>query len=369
MNFVDKYFKGKTKDIVFLELKEDYYLGNNRYINKETPLPIITEDLIRKIEDKNLGEEIELTAIIEGIIYLMGADKTFPHIKEYKDFIEKADLNIKEYILSNAINKSEEGHLDFAALWLRGLLYMEENSITALFNYGIVLEKIGKIFMDEDKEEYALEFIKESTESFEKILKKDENYSLAYYKLGFHYKFFQKFLKARLTWNKFLALSEDEILLEEVREEISNIRDQAYFEIGLSYFNFRDYEKALEALLKLLPGHKESWNVNFLIGQSYAGQGKDKESIKFLKEALKLNDSNSDIYNELGAIHYSMGNIREAIKIFSQGIEKASIDFKLYFNRAIAYKEEGLYDLALKDIEFSEEIRPDERTIKDEKNY
>ncbi len=363
MNTVEAYFKKKTKDLGFLELKKDLYIGRKKYIDKDIPLPIITDNLVKKIE---LGEEIEdleLNNIIEGIIFTLGADKDFPYIDDYKDILIDYVPNISDYILDHSAKNAKKGLWDIAGLWLRGLLLLEEKNTHALFNYGLVLEEIAKDFIDEGEVETGNEFINSSSNIFETILDIDEEYALSYYKLGFHYKHFEKYLKASLIWNKFIPLSKDDILTQEIREELDKIRDDAYFETGLSYLNYKDYEKALDALLKLLPKHKESWNVNYLIGQSYTGQEEYEIALKYMEEALRLNEGEAEVYNDLGIINYNLGNINEAIRIFTEGIEKCSQDYKLFFNRGLGYVNQGLYELGLKDFEKAEELNPDNFNI------
>ena len=73
MEYIKNYFKEKTKDITFIELKDDSHIQIRDYKVKEgTPLPLLTSVLIKEIKKGTLEEEIKITHIIDGIIYTLG---------------------------------------------------------------------------------------------------------------------------------------------------------------------------------------------------------------------------------------------------------------------------------------------------------
>ena len=204
------------------------------------------------------------------------------------------------------------------------------------------------------------EVLRLSTSKFEEILDIDEDYALAYYKLGYHYRHLSQYIKTDLIWEKFLKLSKDDILKGEIREEIDVIKDEVNFEAGISYISYNDYKKALDSLLKLMPQHSESWNVNYLLGQCYNGLGDIEDAIDYFNLAIKYNDQEADIYNELGVAYYNIGEIEKAIETFTQGIESAQEDYKIIFNRSLMYSALEDYKNALVDAEMALELNSDE---------
>lgn len=365
MSLIDNYFKENNKNITFLELKENTFVEINKFILKaDLPLPIITDNLMKEIYVGNLENEINVSQIIDGIIYLIGVDYDFPYMDKYMEILDAYSHNIKDYIYQKAIKKISEGDIDFGGVFLRALIFLDPENLNARFNYALVLEEIGRKYI-ENNDDKGEEFLTFSTNELETILEIDEKYSLAYYKLGFHYKYFEQYIKAKLTWNKFLIIDEDENRLQEIREEIDLIDDNVKFEAGLTYLNYNEFGKALDSFLKLLPKYKDEWNILYLIGMCYKGLGEFNIAIDYLNEAIQLNDEEPDLYNELGIIRFTEGKIIEAIKIFNEGIEKVSSDYKLYFNRGLGYIQLGEYNLALNDIKNAYELNPsDENVIK-----
>lgn len=366
MDIVNNYFKEYHKNVTFLELKDSASIEiNNFTLQKELPLPIITDNLIEEIYQGNLENEINLSQVIDGIIYLLGVDNKFPNIDRYIEILNAYDPNINDYIYHKAIKKITKGDIEFGAIFLRSLIYLNPKDLNARFNYALVLEEMGRKYI-EDNDEKREEFLTESTNELESILEIDEKYSLAYYKLGFHYKYFEQYIKAKLTWNKFLIIDEDENRLQEIREEIDLIDDNAKFETGLTYLTYNEFGKALDSFLKLLPRYEEEWNVLYLLAMCYKGLGESDKAVEYLHKAIDINAEEPDLYNELGIINFLDGKIIEAIGIFNEGIEKVDHDYKLYFNRGLGYVQLGEYNLALEDVKTAYELNPQDENVVNE---
>ena len=363
MDIVNKYFKENHKNITFLELKDSALVKiKNFTINKDLPLPIITDNLIEEIYQGNLENEINLSQIIDGIIYLLGVDSDFPNLDRYVEILNSYNPNINAYIYNVAIKKISEGDIEFGGIFLRALIYLDSKNLNVRFNYALVLEEIGRKYI-ESNDEKGEEFLTASTNELESIVEMDEKYSLAYYKLGFHYKYFEQYIKAKLTWNKFLTVDKDENRLQEIREEIDLIDDNVKFETGLTYLTYNEFGKALDSFLKLLSRYGDEWNVLYLLAMCYKGLSESDKAIEYLHKAIEINDEEPDLYNELGIINFLDGKIIEAIGIFNEGIEKTDHDYKLYFNRGLGYIQLGEYNLALKDVKMAYELNPKDENV------
>ncbi len=364
MDKINEYFKKFTENLSFVELEENSHLNINGYIvSPNIPLPIITESLIDAVKEGNIEEEINLANMVEGIIYVLGTDRSFQYINEYIEILKAYNEKIVDYILYKGLKYFEEMEYDNSGIYYRALLTIDGNNVNGLFNYAIILEEIAKAYLKKEKSEDATEFLMKSTNKLESILDIDEDYSLAYYKLGFHYKFFEQFLKAKLIWAKFLLLDTDDLRLEEIRNEIELIDDDAYFETGITYLTYNDFGKALDSFLKLIPKYEKHWNINYFIGLSYKGIEEFDIAIEYFMKALSLNKEEADIYNELGIVYFNMDDIVKAIGIFTDGIENCQDDYKLYFNRGLGYVQLGQYEIALRDIEQAYKLNPDDENI------
>lgn len=370
MEYINNYFKEKTKNISFFELRDNRYIEISDYVVRDDlPLPVITDNLIKDIKEGTIESEINLETFIKGIIYLIGVDDSFDYIEEYIKILKAYNANISDYILYLGLEFLEREDLDMAAIYFRALLVIDNEDTNGMLNYAIVLEQIFNKFLEQNMVEEGESFLMQSTNLLEEILNKDENYPLAHYKLGFHYKYFQQYLKASITWSKFLTMDNDHLRLQEIREELSLIDDQVNYETGVTYLTYKDFEKSLEFLLRLLPKYEDDWNINYLIGLSYRGIEEYNTAMEYLYNALDLNDAEADLYNEIAIILFSEGSVEKAISILTKGIEMCDEDYKLYYNRALGYLELGRYENSLKDMDRAFLINPDDENVKAQKDY
>lgn len=368
MNIINEYFKKKTENVTFIELKDDITVDIKGYpINSYIPLPITTDSLVQELKTGNLEEEIKISHIIEGIIYLMGIDEEFKYIKDYKNILEAYSDKIRDYIFYRGIEFITKNDYDNGAIYLRALKFIDPNSVDGTFNYALALEEIAKRFFDNEDEKTGLEFLNKSTLELESILDIDINYALAYYKLGYHYKYFEQYLKAQLIWKKYLPLDKDELRKQEVRDELEIIEDNVSLESGLTYMSYNQFDKALDMFLKLLPKNKEWWELKYLIGGCYKELEDYKVAIEFFTEALELHKTESDVYNELGITLFVIGDIEKAIEVFTEGIENIAEDYKLLFNRGLGYLQLGELNNAYIDINNAWELNPHDENIRNQK--
>lgn len=364
MGTVNNYFKKNTEKVTFIELKDNKELYLDDYsIQNYTPLPILTEELIEEIKEGNLEEEIKMSNIVEGIIYLLGIDDSFPYADEYKEILNVYDDNIEEYIFYKGIRFIDKEDYDNGAIYFRSLKLLNPKNLNGIFNYALALETIGKKLIAINKEKEGMDFVNKATSELESILDIDENYGLAYYKLGYHYKFSEQNLKAKLMWSKFLKLDKDELRLEEIRKELDNIENSVLLESGLTYLSISKFDDALTSFLKLLPELSDWWELNYLIGASYKGLNDYEKAIEYFKISLEKNELESDIYNELGISYFYMGDVIKAIEIFTNGIKNIKDDYKLYFNRGLGYMQLQRLEESYKDINRAAELNPDDENV------
>ncbi|MFY9213772.1 MAG: tetratricopeptide repeat protein [Tissierellaceae bacterium] len=368
METVDKYFKEKTDNLTFIELQDDSFVDLKGYIIRaDIPLPILTKELIEGIKGGVFEEEIRISDFVEGIIYTIGTDDNFPYLKEYKEILYAYDDKIEDYIFFTGVRDLQEDRFDDGCIKLRALLALDPNNVDAIFNYGLGIEGLARKFIDLDDEK-GNDFLDFSTSLFESILDIDKEYALSYYKLGYHYLYLEQYLKASLTWKKFISKSKDEVLVQEIRNEIDRIDDDVVFETGITYLAYNDYEKALNFFLKLMPKYEDNWNLNFSIAKSYLGLQQDDLAIEYLIKAIELRDDDPDLFNELGIIYYNKGDVIKAIDIFTKGIDSCPKDYKLFYNRGVSYILVEKYKEALKDINIAFELEPSE-SIKAQKEW
>ena len=300
METVNEYFKKKTDRITFIELKEYAATNIKGYpVDKDIPLPIMTDVLVNEIVKGNMEDEIKVSHIIDGIIYLMGIDPLFMYIEDYKKILLSYNEKVEEYIFYQGIKSIDENDYASRAIYFRALKCINPKNIDGIFNYALALEEIAKGYFGKAQEDKGMKFLKKSTDELETILGINDKYPLVYYKLGYHYKFYEQYLKAKLIWTKHLTLDKDELRLQEIRGEIELIENDVALETGLTYLSREHFDKALEVFLKLLPKFEKWWELKYLIGACYKGMSDFENAIDYFQGAFELYKTDSDVYNEL----------------------------------------------------------------------
>lgn len=368
MDNIEKIFKDKAEDVSFIEVKEGSNIAIKDYsLEVSLPLPVVTDNFIKEIQAGNASEGIDLGQVIDGIIYILGTDEDFPHVDKYIEILMTYNPKAEDYIIYRAMKSLEAEEFIMSGINLRAAILLNSNNLAARFNYALVLESIAKQYIEEEKLELGNEILIKSSNELETILEIDDSHSLAYYKLGYHYRYFEQYIKAQLTWKKYLQFSKDNNLLQEIREQLSLIDDNANFEGAISYYSYNDFGKALDLFFKILRNRKDDWNIYYLIGLCYKGMEEYDMAMEYLELALGLNDKEPDIFNELGIICFIQGKILEAIAIFNKGIEANEDDYKLLFNRGLGYVQLGEYKKALEDINKASSLNPSDENIKAQK--
>lgn len=369
MNSMDEYLEKELSNIAFLELKTDSEVGN-LLLPRKFKLPVIKDKFLKslKLKEKDkinmeFSERIQIDYIIEGIIVYIGILKDLDNIETYIKILHEYTESPKDYIFYLASQDLKNNNIKQAVIKYRTVLVLDHKNTKALFNYGIALEILASI-KNKENLELSKEFIELSTKQFEKILDLDEKFDLAYYKLGYHYKNYSQYLKASLIWKKFLLLSDNEELKNEVRYEIDIIDSESKMEAGITYLLYKDYEKALDNLLPLLDHYSNRWNLMLLLGQAYKGLGNIEESIKFYEKGIELNSEESDLYNDLGILYFEIGRFQDAKKTFSFGIREVKSDYKLYFNRALVNLELKNTSKAMEDMREALRLNPSDDNLK-----
>ncbi|KNF07506.1 TPR repeat-containing protein [Gottschalkia purinilytica] len=365
MKRLDEYFKKKTKNLSFIEIKPNSYVDIKGYkVGPETPLPLVLDELVKEIQEGKAQDEVNFATVINGIIYTIGVDPKFKHLEEYKKILYNYDFRIEEFILYNGLKKVNEGHLEDGLVWLRALYIINKRNLMGSYNYALALGERAK-------EAYTLKdnnlgdvFLTTSTSIMEEILDMDPNFSLAYYKLGYHYKTYKQYKKSQLIWQKYLRLGDDEALLQDVRDSLEEIEDDVIYEEGYNEILNGRPDIGLEKLLPLSERYNNWWNLHFMIGLGYRQLGEFQNAKLHFQKVIEVNPKQADAFNELGLCLAYMGNFEDAIESFSKGIDLKPNDYEIICNRGMAYIQVNDIENAKKDINKAYNINPnDEITI------
>lgn len=356
---VEGFLKNKVSEFVFIELKDDENLRAKGFPSiKNTPLPIPINEVVGRVKEDINASDISLLKIIEGMIFILGIDSKFIHNEIYKKFLYVFDKNIDDTVVKQGLKYIDIGKKIEGLICFKASLYINNDNLDALYNYGRCCEELSKGSEEENK--FSRTFENEAFEVFEKIANEYPDFSLSYYHLGFYYANRNLYKKAKLTWQIFLEENQDKNKEMEILEVIEKLDPKIKFEEGYNLVLNGQPQKALEILLPLGDLYPEWWNLLFFIGLAYRSLGKYTDALKYFEQILNIQPSQGDTLNEIGLCYISTGKNTEAIKYFKKALIINNDDPEILCNLGMAYMENGQYEKAEEYLNKSFGINPED---------
>lgn len=374
MNKKDKYFQELYEkirnDISFISLKKGAVIKFKDRIfktDKELPVPVRVQKLLEDIKNQDEMDGITLNNIIDGIIYIIGTDTDFEVLHDYEKMLKTLDFDIRPYIIY-CINNFEKNEYEDAVVYGKALVNTEENEKNC-FVYASALENMGLKYAGEGSEEKSQYYIEEANIYYEKCLDYDDKFSLAYYKLGFYYKRRSQYVKAQLAWSKHQLTDDDTLRIDEIRNELIQLKPYVDFENGYNLVLKEKTEEGLELLLPLVKELGSWWNLLFFIGLAYRMLGQYDIAETYFENVLKIEEDQKDALNELGLCKLCRGKYVEAAELFTDLLNIDPGTCEVFCNRAVAHMYNDQLDRAREDIQTALKINPNDSvalSIKDE---
>lgn len=357
--YFEEYYINKRNDISFISLKKGASVNfkDKTYITKnELPVPIRVEKLLEDINKQDEIDGITLNNIIDGIIYILGTDTSFEYIEDYMEMFKELNFGFEPYIIYSINNNN---NTEDNVVYAKALINKEENERTC-FIYASALENMGMEYHNKNNDQLSQYFLEEANIYFEKCLDYNDKFSLAYYKLGYYYKRKQQYIKAELTWKKHQELDDNDLRIEEIRNELIQLKPYVDFEKGYNLVLKERPEEALDLLLPLVKDFSGWWNLLFFIGLAYRSMGEYGIAETYFENVLKINNVQKDALNELGLCKICRGKYVEAAELFSKLLSIDPGNCEVFCNRAVAYLYNNQPDRAKEDIQTALKINPED---------
>lgn len=171
---------------------------------------------------------------------------------------------------------------------------------------------------------------------------------------------FKELCKTKTHWLKFIDL-----LRKLLNQCIPMSRDTIYFELGQAYEQIKDYGKAIESYsdgIKLSPNFVEArastypgkgastylYKAYYHRGNLFVKMNKLDEAESDFKQALRLETSRPEIYNNLGLVYLWQGKVQSAIQQFKLALMLAPSHTSALKSLALCYQKLGNEELAIK---------------------
>jgi tetratricopeptide (TPR) repeat protein len=121
--------------------------------------------------------------------------------------------------------------------------------------------------------------------------------------------------------------------------------DEAWLQLGKTYFDQRQFDPAIEALSHVLEGNPAAREANFYLGLAAYALGdfsRAQSAFSFVAARLPL----TEIENNLGVVMERLGDPKKAMERFQRACQEDPSDPDYHFNLAIALYRSGNVDQA-----------------------
>lgn len=360
--------KKHLENIPFLTLKKGAVLKTSDLtfeLEEELDIPVILEDLIEDVKQDIGADVLRVENILKAMCFMTGLDPDFIYIKQYKKIIRMLKPKTDAYII-HLINQYSE-QPDYALIISIALVEFER-SARNLFVLANCLENESIELTKDEQVDKAAFYFEESIKMYHESSKADNQFSLPLYKLGFYYKRVGQFIRAKDYWERFIASDQDDMRIQEVREELEELEMLVDYEVGSSLVLNGEIDRGLDKLLPLVPYYPTWWNLLFVIGLAFRQNGDFQIASDYFKNVLRLKPDQTDSINELALCYISMSKYQDAKDVLDAAVALTS-DAEVLANRAVANFYLEKYKSALWDINQSLKLNPDDQiaqTIKKE---
>lgn len=334
-------FKSKLSNLLFLEIEKKRGISIFKTnMNEDIYMPIATENVIQKVNNGEKVENIPIAFFIEGMFFVLGADKEFRFNEVYKKIIKNVPESV-EFIKGRIAEKVKNKNYEDAYILLKGLNTVE-NSIEIYDKLIMLLENLK--LSDKAYEEEELKIIDES--------KQIEDYANPYLYEAFIKKDKGDYDGALFCINTYTSKGGEETA------EITEFKNS--LKIVLNYDQakklvYEEPEKALAILIPLINELGNNSEIYYYIALGYRILENYDKAIYYLEKSLEIDNSYPEVFNELGINYASLENFESAVLYFRKVFEVTK-SIEVCTNLVMCYLNIGNYDQAKMHLEIAKKL-------------
>lgn len=137
----------------------------------------------------------------------------------------------------------------------------------------------------------------------------------------------------------------------------------AYFQLGMSYYDLELYDRASAAFKKVQQLTPQDTAVYFQLGRVAMEQGYNLEAEAYFLEGLKLNPNHALILAALGRLYLKMNQAANAINVLRQATQQEPSMWEGWYGLGRAHMKAREWKMALSALEQARQANPDSDEI------
>lgn len=302
---IGEFLMPHVDEFVFDELSENYL--------KKAGIADILTDVPVPIRKKEMTGLTTLK-IAQNMAFIIGCDINFKYRENYIAYIIRTfTKDFVKPLINDGVDGAAKNDFDYACICFRAAILIDPDNVDALYCYGRACKDSYEIGEGED---YVGRYKAEALEAFEKLTLKKPDFDMGFYFLGYAYLNLGLYIKAKLTWETFLELSENEEQKDEVKEWMAKLEEPVHIEEGYNDILSGRFNEGVA----ILEGYKDDerfntwWPLWYYLGVGYKELGRLEDAEEALLKVLKLSPSSAETMEELVDLYKRTDNQEKAQK-------------------------------------------------------
>ena len=296
---IGEYLLPHAEQFLFDELSENYLKkAGIADILTDVPVPI------RKTAMNNLSTLV----IAQNMAFIIGCDLNFKYRDNYVAYIQRTfTKDFAKFLVSDGVDGAEKRDYDYACICFRAALLIDPDNVDAMYCYGRACKDAYEVG---EGEEFIGRFKAESLDAFEKVTLKKPDFDMGYYFLGYGYLNLGLYVKAKLTWDTFMELSNNEEQKEEIQGWLTKLEEPVKIEEGYNHVMSGRFAEGLAVLEPYAEDERFNtwWPLWFYLGSAHLAMGDMGRAETEFLQVLQLSPSNLEAMDELVKIYKEKGD-------------------------------------------------------------
>lgn len=316
------YLKEVASSFLFDAFSEDYLRREGLDFMIGVPIPLNKEDLAAFAEGG-----LPVVRLADNMALLCGADPQFPSAGSYLRFLARFfDEKLADVLTDMGGRHLRDADYARSAAYFRSALLLESIHQKALFGYACACREWYLSLEGEEDHARTQALKDESTEFFEWCQTLYPDFGAAYYFLGYAYLNLGLYTKAKLTWERFLALASDGEEKQEIEERLTQLKDPVRIEEGINLLLGGKLREGLAILEPYVQSdYRNWWPLHYYLASAYRALNYLDEALEGFHKVLELSPSHIDSIRQLSEL-YAQKNDSEKAEKYRRKAELLEID-------------------------------------------
>lgn len=342
------YFLEKVEKMLFLEIKKGSKINNYEF-KESVYLPVNSEKIVSKAKDGDDLSNIPVNLFIEGMAFVLGADKKFRFNEVYKEIMNSIPGS-ENYIKGKIFENIKQSKYEDAYIMTKGLLQVDfsKDVLDKAYLLCDALRKNNSNYMEELEELV--------------IIGKDfKDYPKPYYYDAIVNNIKGEYEKALFNVNQYLSLGGEKT--EEIEELKNSLDIIDQYDKGKSMV-YDDPNGALKILLPLMEVLGDKVEVYYYIAVAYRILQNYEKAIYYLNDALAIDTDYVEVFNEMGINYACINDFEKAIMYFKKVFEVTK-SIEVCTNIVMCYLNINDLKNAKLHLEIAKKLNPDDEIVKE----